>query len=175
VIGLLSAVPVGSTAPSWLQPAVFSGIAAALVAGVFAIIQTAQNKKLRTPADRLAEVEFYVGLAKQQVAEAKEDKRELEATLGLIRTYVETLEANGRADAKAMREQDGLLSEARRRIDQLERRVERKERLATALQQTIDAVAEKVVAGLPITLDDLKPIGFRPASFLDTGEVALVS
>jgi septal ring factor EnvC (AmiA/AmiB activator) len=172
VLELLSAAPTPEAA-SWLQPAVFSAIAASLVAGVFAIVQTAQNKKLRTPADRLAEVQFYVDLAKQQVAEAREDKRELEATLGLIRAYVETLEANGREDAKEIREQEKLLSEARRRIDSLERRADRKARLAEALQAVIDLVAEKVADGLPITPEDLRPIGFRPSQFLDTGELEL--
>lgn len=162
-------------AAGWLQSAVFSTIGAALVGGAFATVQAVSNKRLRSPADRLAEVQFYVDLAKQQVAEAREDKRELEATLGLIRAYVETLEANGREDAKEIREQEKLLSEARRRIDSLERRADRKARLAEALQNVIDAVAEKVADGLPITLDDLQPIGFRPSQYLDTGEVALVS
>jgi septal ring factor EnvC (AmiA/AmiB activator) len=174
VLELVLATPAPEAA-SWLQPAVFSTIGAALVAGVFAVVQTAQNKKLRSPADRLAEVQFYVDLAKQQVAEAREDKRELEATLGLIRAYVETLEANGRSDATALREQERMLSEARRRIDALERRADRKARLVSALQAVIDLVAEKVADGAPITLDDLRPIGFRPSQYLDTGEVALVS
>ena len=158
---------------SWLGSAVVAAIAAAVVAGLFATIQAVGNKKLRSPADRLAEVEFYVKLAQTQVTEAREDKKALEATLGTIRSYVETLEQNGRLDAGEIRDRDTQLKQLRKEIDALERRAGRKEALAKALQRTIDAVAEKVLQGAPITLADLEPIGYRPESFLDTGELEL--
>lgn len=133
---------------SWLQSAVFSAIAVALVGGVFTTVQVVGNKRLRSPADRLAEVEFYVNLAKQQVEEAKADKKAIQDNLDSTRLYVDKLEADGRSDA-------GTIRKLYQDINALEARLARKDTIIRLKQATIDTVAQKLARDEPITLADL--------------------
>lgn len=127
---------------------VSSSVTAAVVTGLFLIAQTLFNKRLRTPADKLAEAQFSVKVYQDQVAEARQDKALNDQTIATLREYASKLEADGREDQK-------LILDLYQQIGALERRNREKDDKIYDLQRRIDRVAAKVARGEPITVQDL--------------------
>lgn len=125
-----------------------TGIGGLVLLGVFILIQLFLNKKLRTPSDRLADAQFSVSIWKDQLAEAKADRKLLEDTVGALRTYVDKLESDSRVDQETI---NGLY----RQIRALEDRDSQKTEMIRVLNARIEAIAAKVQRGEPITLYDL--------------------
>lgn len=138
-----------------IQSLVTGAVGAAVVAGVFALIQLVVNKRLRTPSDRLAEAQFSVKVYQDQLLEARADKSLNDQTIATLREYAEKQEANGREDQK-------LVIDLYKQIQALEARNAQKDQKIQNLQALIATVAAKVARGETITLHDLtgtSPLG----------------
>lgn len=110
-------------------------------AGIGVLIRVFFEKKLRTPADRQTEVEFGVGLLRDQISKAERDAaRWLE-----VETYLR--DELRRTDTDKERLED-LLTKARQQITELTS--ERDE-----LARRLTALASKVARGEPISMLDI--------------------
>lgn len=96
------------------------GIGSAIVAAISIITQTLINKKLRTPADRTAEVTAVLTFFKEGIADSRADRIALEETTKDLREYVSKLEKNSREDY-------ALRVKLEERIADLERRIREKD------------------------------------------------
>lgn len=96
------------------------GIGSAVVAAISIITQTVINKKLRTPADRTAEVTAVLTFFKEGIADSRADRMALEETTKDLREYVSKLERNSREDY-------ALRVKLEERIADLERRIREKD------------------------------------------------
>lgn len=92
------------------------GVGVAIVTAVSVITQVILNKKLRTPADRTAEVTAVLTFFKEGIADSRADRLALEETTKDLREYVAQLEREGR-------ENYALRVKLEDRITNLERRI----------------------------------------------------
>lgn len=125
-----------------------SGVVGLIVLGLFILVQVVINKRLRTPSDRLAEAQFSVQVWKDQLAEAKEDRKVLSEAIEKLRVYTSTLESNARID-------QAVISDLHRQMRALEDRGAVKDMKIRELNWRIEAIAQKIEAGQPVTLADL--------------------
>lgn len=116
-----------------------SGIGGAIIGAVSVITQLVLNKKLKTPADRTAEVTAILTFFKEGIADSRADRTALEETTKDLREYVAQLE-------KAGRENYALRVKLEERITELERRITEKDirisYLESELRKYTTAVAE---------------------------------
>lgn len=138
-----------ATVPDPLFQSVISGtVVAAIVSGLFIIIQVLLNKRLRAPSDKLAEAQFSVKVYQDQVAEARLDKELNDKNIHALREYVHKLETDSRTDQQT-------ITDLYKQIGALEIRNSQKERQIQEYQARIDQVAFKVSRGETIVLADL--------------------
>lgn len=142
-----AAVILGTPDPV-LQTLVSGAVFAAVVSGVFLVIQVFMNKRLRAPSDKLAEAQFSVKVYQDQVAEARADKKLNDDTISTLREYVDKIEAGSRADQE-------LINGLYKQIRALEDRNTQKDRKIARYQERIDRIAEKIARGEPVLLSDI--------------------
>jgi chromosome segregation ATPase len=121
------------------------GVGVAVVAAVSIITQIVLNKKLRTPADRTAEVTAILTFFKEGIADSRADRTALEETTKDLREYVSQLEREGRESYQ-------LRVKLEDRITDLERRIREKEERITYLEQELRKYAGN--NNLPLTEPD---------------------
>lgn len=107
-----------------------SGIGVAIVTAVGIITQVFLNKKLKTPADRTAEVTAVLTFFKEGIADSRADRIALEETTKDLREYVSRLEKNSREDF-------ALRVKLEERIADLERRIKEKDERIAYLEQEL--------------------------------------
>lgn len=111
-----------------------TGAVSALIAAVSIVTQVVLNKKLRTPADRTAEVNTVLQFFKDGIADSREDRRALEETTKDLREYISRLERNSREDF-------ALRVKLEERIADLERRIRDKDERIAFLENELTRYA----------------------------------
>ena len=102
-----------------------AGVLSALITAVSVVTQVVLNKKLRTPADRTAEVNTVLQFFKEGIADNRADRVAFEETTRDLREYINRLEKDSREDF-------ALRVKLEERIADLERRIREKDlRIAT--------------------------------------------
>jgi len=107
-----------------------SGVGVAIVTAASVVTQVILNKKLRTPADRTAEVTAVLTFFKEGIADSRADRSALEETTKDLREYISQLEKNSR-------EGFALRVKLEERIADLERRIKDKEDRIAYLEQEL--------------------------------------
>jgi septal ring factor EnvC (AmiA/AmiB activator) len=121
-------------APDILQIVSASSVAAALVTGIFLLVQTLVTKKLRTPADENERTKLGNEFLRSLLEDARKEREELRMTINELKQSGETKdETIARLEALADSKDD--------RIHELEARIEN--------------MARKLQSGLVITLQDV--------------------
>lgn len=106
------------------------GVGVAIVTAVSVITQLVLNKKLKTPADRTAEVTAVLTFFKEGIADSRADRIALEETTKDLREYVSKLEKNSREDF-------ALRVKLEERIAELERRIKEKDERIIHLEEEL--------------------------------------
>jgi len=106
------------------------GVGVAIVTAVSVITQLVLNKKLKTPADRTAEVTAVLTFFKEGIADSRADRIALEETTKDLREYVSKLEKNSREDF-------ALRVKLEERIADLERRIKEKDERIAYLEEEL--------------------------------------
>jgi predicted RNase H-like nuclease (RuvC/YqgF family) len=106
------------------------GVGVAIVTAVSVITQLVLNKKLKTPADRTAEVTAVLTFFKEGIADSRADRIALEETTKDLRDYISRLEKNSREDF-------ALRVKLEERIADLERRIKEKDDRIQYLEQEL--------------------------------------
>lgn len=132
----------------WIQIFAAGGIGAAVVAGLFALIQIPFNKKLRTPADKLASEEFAYKLLKERLDDANADRKVLTDTVNYLREDARKRDINDADDFEREQVRLQLIRDHNERIIQLKNKI-------AAYESRLERLAEKVRRGEPITLGDI--------------------
>jgi len=110
------------------------GVGVAVVAAASIITQVILNKKLRSPADRTAEVTAILTFFKEGIADSRADRTALEETTKDLREYVAQLE-------KDNRENYALRVKLEDRITDLERRIREKDERIAYLEEELQKYA----------------------------------
>lgn len=127
---------------------VSSSVSAAVVAGCFALGQAIVNKRLRTPADKLASEDFAYKVIKERLEEANADRKVLTDTVNYLRDDARKRDQTDAQDFEREQEREKLIRDLNRRIGQLEMAIQKYE-------SRLERLATKVKAGEPITLRDI--------------------
>lgn len=114
----------------WLSVFLSGGVSVAIVTAVSVIFQVVFNKKLRTPADRTAEVTAVLTFFKEGIADSRADRIALEETTRDLREYINKLEKNSRDDF-------ALRVKLEERIADLERRIKEKDERILHLEREL--------------------------------------
>lgn len=122
------------------------GILVALVTAISVITQVILNKKLRTPADRTAEISTVLTFFKEGIADSRADRAALEATTKDLRSYVDQLEKNSREDF-------ALRVQLEDRIHDLERRIREKDERILHLEAELHKYSGAIIPP-PVAPDD---------------------
>lgn len=117
------------------------GALTAVVTAVSVITQVVLNKKLRTPADRTAEVTAVLTFFKEGIADSRADRIALEETTKDLREYVARLERNSR-------EEFALRVKLEERIADLERRIKEKDERIDQLQKQLEQYSAGITSRL---------------------------
>lgn len=141
----------------WIQTLTSGAIGAALVGGIFALLQIPFNKKLRTPSDKLASEEFAYKLLKERLEDANTDRKVLTDTVNYLREDARKRDATDAEDFEREQERLKLIRELNERIGQLENKI-------ATYEHRLASLADKVRRGVPITLSDIydTPEGTAP-------------
>jgi chromosome segregation ATPase len=123
------------------------GVGVAIVTAVSVITQVLLNKKLRTPADRTAEVTAVLTFFKEGIADSRADRLALEETTKDLREYVGQLEKDNRQNY-------ALRVKLEDRITDLERRIREKDERIADLEAQLLAYSGLVTRPLPAGLED---------------------
>ena len=99
------------------------GVMTAFVTAVSVITQLILNKKLKTPADRTAEVTAVLTFFKEGIADSRADRIALEETTKDLREYVSRLEKNSREDFALRVKLEGRIADLERRIVEKDQRI----------------------------------------------------
>lgn len=110
------------------------GVGVAVVAAASIITQVILNKKLRSPADRTAEVTAILTFFKEGIADSRADRTALEETTKDLREYVAQLERDNR-------ENYALRVKLEDRITDLERRIREKDERIAYLEEELQKYA----------------------------------
>lgn len=124
-----------------------TGAVGAVVTAVSVIVQVILNKKLRTPADRTAEVNTVLQFFRDGIADSRADRIALEDTTKDLREYISKLEKNSREDY-------ALRVQLEERVTDLERRIKEKDERIVFLERELQRYAQ-----LPDDLEDTEQIG----------------
>lgn len=122
-------------------------VGVAIVTAASVITQVILNKKLRTPADRTAEVTAVLTFFKEGIADSRADRIALEETTKDLRAYVDTLEKNSREDF-------ALRVKLEERIADLERRIREKDIRITELEAQLMMYTLAATGSLPKGVED---------------------
>lgn len=106
------------------------GAGAAVVTAAYVILQLILNKKLKTPADKTAEVTTVLTFFREGIADSRADRIALEGTLSDLREYVSRLEKDSREDF-------AIRVKLEERIAELERRISEKDIRIVYLEQEL--------------------------------------
>jgi chromosome segregation ATPase len=120
------------------------GVGVAVVTAISVITQVVLNKRLRTPADRTAEVTTVLTFFKEGIADSRADRIALEETTKDLREYVAKLEKNSREDF-------ALRVKLEDRITDLERRIREKDQRIIFLEAELKKYTEGLLDGLEDT------------------------
>lgn len=131
-----------------IQVIVSGSIGGALVAGVIALIQIPLNKKLRTPADKLASEDFAYKVIRERLEEANADRKVLTETVNYLREDARKRDTTDAEDFEREQSRQKLIRDLNTRIGELQLQIQRYE-------IRLERLAEKVRAGTPITLADI--------------------
>lgn len=136
---------------------VAGGIGAAIVTGVFTLIQIPFNKKLRTPTDKLASEEFAYKLLKERLDDANADRKVLTETVNYLRDDARKRDQADAEDFEREQTRTQLIRDLNDRILTLRQKI-------TTYEHRLERLAEKVKNGEAITLDDIydTPEGTAP-------------
>ena len=115
------------------------GIMAGVITAASVITQVILNKKLRTPADRAAEISTILTFFKEGITDSRADRKALEATTQDLRTYVDQLERNSREDF-------ALRVSLEARIYDLDMCIKGKEERIKNLEIELEKYTKKVIA-----------------------------
>lgn len=129
------------------------GTGVAIVTAISVITQLIFSKKLRTPADRTAEVTAVMTFFKEGIADSRADRIALEETTRDLREYVAKLEKEGRENyALRVRLED--------RITDLERRIREKDERIQYLETELRKYTQTAVLAVPDNAkkEDSKPV-----------------
>lgn len=96
------------------------GVGGAIITAISVLTQLVLNKKLKTPADRTAEVTAVLTFYREGIADSRADRVALEQTTNDLRSYISQLEREGR-------ENYALRVSLEQRITDLERRISEKD------------------------------------------------
>lgn len=99
-------------------------VGVAIVTAISVITQVILNKKLRTPADRTAEVTTVLTFFKEGIADSRADRIALEETTKDLREYVSKLERNSREDYALRVKLEDRITDLERRIREKDERIE---------------------------------------------------
>jgi gas vesicle protein len=99
------------------------GVGVAIVSAVSIITQVVLNKKLRTPADRTAEVTAVLTFFKEGIADSRADRIALEETTKDLREYVAQLERDNRESYQLRVKLEDRITDLERRIREKEERI----------------------------------------------------
>jgi len=122
----------------WLSLLLGGGVGVAIVTAVSVITQLILSKKLKTPADRTAEVTAVLTFFKEGIADSRADRIALEETSKDLREYIAKLEKNSREDF-------ALRVSLESRIAELEVRITEKDRRILALEQQLIEYTQVVI------------------------------
>ena len=114
-----------------------AGVVSALISAVAVTTQVILNKKLRTPADRTAEVNTVLQFFKEGIADNRADRVAFEETTRDLREYITRLEKDSRDDF-------ALRVKLEERIADLERRIREKDLRIAFLEQELRRYTTKV-------------------------------
>jgi len=114
----------------WLSLLLGGGVGVAIVTAISVITQLVLSKKLKTPADRTAEVTTVLNFFKEGIADSRADRIALEETTKDLRDYISKLEKNSRDDF-------ALRVSLEARIADLEIRIKEKDRRILELEQNL--------------------------------------
>lgn len=98
-------------------------VGVAIVTAISVITQVILNKKLRTPADRTAEVTTVLTFFKEGIADSRADRIALEETTKDLREYVSKLERNSREDYALRVKLEDRITDLERRIREKDERI----------------------------------------------------
>lgn len=99
------------------------GVGVAIVTAISVITQIVLNKKLRTPADRTAEVTAILTFFKEGIADSRADRTALEETTKDLRDYVSQLEKEGRENYQIRVKLEDRITDLERRIREKDDRI----------------------------------------------------
>lgn len=132
----------------FIQALTSGGIGAAVVVGVFALLQIPFNKKLSTPVDKLASEEFAYKLLKERLDDANSDRKVLTETVNYLREDARKRDETDAEDFEREQTRLQLIRDLNDRIAQLQNQI-------SAYEHRLERLAEKVRQDLPITLGDI--------------------
>lgn len=140
LVAAATATPVAA-AFDWTPVIAIISLVATLLTALGTIVVAIIGKKVKSPADAQSEVEFGVGLLKEQIAKAQRDSdRWLE-----VEKYLRDELRKSETDRERVL---GVLATARDQIEDLTRE-------KAALERRLARLALKVSRGIPILLSDI--------------------
>lgn len=116
--------------------------------GLVTVLFQIWGKRVKTPADRQAEVEYGTRVLQQIIEQQNVDKAANDGTIKTLRDYVERLEQGSRDD-------QSLISTLQTQIRLLEGLNDDKERMIRRLRERQVTVASKIRNNEEITLRDI--------------------
>lgn len=119
-----------------------------LLVAVFALIQVAVSKKIKTPADNQAERDFAYRLIKERLDEANNDREVLTKTVNYLREDARKRDMQDTEDYQREQERTDLIRSLNTRITELDSKV-------NELQHRLGHIGSKVRNGEAITLSDV--------------------
>lgn len=118
------------------------GVIAALITATSVVTQVILNKKLRTPADRVAEVNTVLEFFQSGIADSRADRIALEATTKDLREYIDKLEKDSREDYALRVNLENRITDLERRILEKDMRIHVLEKELMRYRSTLPADLE---------------------------------
>ena len=131
-----------------VQVASYIGQFVTLLVAVFALIQVAVSKKIKTPADNQAERDFAYRLIKERLDEANKDREVLTNTVTYLRDDARKRDIQDSEDYEREQQRTELIRSLNHRITELDNKV-------NELQHRLGHIGAKVRKGESITLSDV--------------------
>ena len=132
----------------FIQSFVSGAVGAAVITGLFALLQLVFSKKLRGPGDRLASEEFAYKVIRERLEEANADRSVLTETVNYLREDAKKRDVADQEDFDREQQRQQLVRDLNKRISDLETQIR-------AYESRLSRLAEKVRRGQPITLTDI--------------------
>ena len=135
-----------------------------------AVLVQIWGKRVKTPGDRQAEIEFGTKVLQDALTDSRADKAANEETIRTLRAYITQLESESRQDRDRERADNDLILKLKANIATLERLVARREARIAQLEERQANVAGKITRGEVITIRDILgdtgpiPVQLHPAT-----------